>query len=107
MAAALTATPASGSIISTETVVRVDVTGASPSDASAYDADVYPTQPEIPYYIAAELSAVEKGRSHIFAVNGGAHTWNNYIFPEAGSWDLKLYDSRTDSEIATLAVTVS
>jgi hypothetical protein len=107
MVAALTITPASGSITATETVCRVDVSGADSSDDTAYDADAYPTQPEIPYYITTELDSVEQGRSHIFAVNGGAHQWNNYIFPEAGSWNVKLYDSRDDSEVATAAVTVA
>jgi hypothetical protein len=107
MAVALTCTPASGSVISTVTVCRVDVTGADNSDMSLYDEDAYPSAPEIRYYIAAELASVEQGRSHIFGVNGGKHTWDNYIFPEAGSWNLKLYDSLDDSQVATLAVTVS
>lgn len=107
MAAALTITPASGSVVATSSACRIDVSGADGNDSTAYDADLYPTSPEIRYYITAELGGVEMGRSHVFAPNGGAHTWDNYIFPEAGSWTLRLKKVSDDSDVATLAVTVS
>lgn len=107
MAAALAITPASGSVVATVSACRIDVTGAEGSDVSAFDADVYPTAPERRYYITAELGGEEKGRSHVFSPNGGAHQWNGYIFPEAGSWTLHLRDESDDSSEANLAVTVS
>lgn len=107
MAAALAITPASGSITATVSACRINVTGADGNDATAYDADAYPTSPEIRYYIITELGGEEKGRSHVFAPNGGKHEWNNYIFPEAGSWTLRLKKVSDDSDAATLSVTVS
>jgi hypothetical protein len=107
MAAALAVTPASGSVVSKVSACRIDVTGADGNDLTAYDADAYPTSPEIRYYITAELAGVEKGRSHVFAPNDGSHTWDNYIFPESGAWTLHLRKVADDTSAANLAVTVS
>ena len=107
MAAALAITPASGSVVATVSACRVDVSGADGNDLTAYDADAYPTSPEIRYYITTELGGEEKGRSHVFAPNGGAHQWFGYIFPESGSWTLHLRKVSDDSSVANLAVTVS
>lgn len=107
MAAALAITPASGSVTATVSACRIDVTGADQNDDTAYDADKYPASPEIRYYITSELSGVERGRSHVFSPNGGKHEWNGYIFPEAGSWTLRLKNAATDADVATLAVTVA
>lgn len=107
MAAALAITPASGSVTATVSACRIDVTGAEQNDLTAYDADAYPTAPEIRYYITAEEGGVEKGRSHVFSPNGGKHSYDNYIFPYAGSWTLHLRKVSDDSSVANLAVTVS
>jgi len=105
--AALAITPASGSVVATVSACRIDVTGADQNDDTAYDADQYPASPEIRYYIISELDGAEKGRSHVFSPNGGKHSYDNYIFPEAGSWTLRLKNAATDADVATLAVTVS
>lgn len=107
MAAALAITPASGSITATVSACRIDVTGADQNDLTAYDADAYPTAPEIRYYITTEESSTEYGRSHVFSPNGGKHQWNGYIFPHAGSWTLHLRKVSDDSSVANTAVTVS
>jgi hypothetical protein len=113
----LAITPASGSITGARTVCRVDVTDAPLNDDTNYDGTEggspgtpaqYPASPEIRYYIAfLDGDDVEQGRSYVFAPNGGKHTFNNYIFPYAGSWTVNLNKVSDDSTEATLAVTVS
>ena len=107
MVAALAITPESGSVTATVSACRVDVSGALGNDVTAFDADVYPTAPELRYYITSELDGVEKGRSHVFAPNGGAHQWFGYIFPESGAWTLHLRNVADDTSEANLAVTVA
>jgi hypothetical protein len=107
MAAALAITPASGSVVATVSACRIDVSGAEGNDVTQFDADIYPTAPERRYYITAEESSIEYGRSHVFAPNGGKHEYNGYIFPHAGSWTLHLRNVSDDSSEANLAVTVS
>lgn len=107
MVAALAITPASGSIEAVRDACRVDVSGAETNDVSAFDAEAYPTAPEMRYYLTFEKGGNELGRSYVFGVNGGAHQFNNYIFPEAGSWTVRLNDAADDSSVATLAVTVA
>jgi hypothetical protein len=99
--------PASGSITATRTVCRVSVADAPANDTAEYDPLIYPTSPEITYYIAFLVSGVEQGRSYVFAPNGGSHVFNNYIFPSAGSWTVNLNKVSDDSTEATLAVTVA
>ena len=113
--AALAITPASGSITAKKTVCRVDLTGADANTLTGYDGTVgyagqptqYPASPELRYYITFELGGSELGRSYVFGPDGGAHTFNNYIFPEAGSWTVRLNNAADDSSVTTLAVTVS
>lgn len=83
------------------------VEDADANDAAAYDANLYPSMPEIRYYIEATASGVDPLRSHVFAPNGGKHQWHNVIFPEAGSWTVTLHDASDDSSVATDSVTVS
>lgn len=103
----LAITPASGAITAARTVCKVTVAGAPANDATAYDPDIYPTEPEIRYYLAFSVGGVEKGRSYVFSPNGGAHVFNNYIFPSAGSWTVDLNKAADDTNEATLAVTVA
>lgn len=107
MSASLTIVPASGAITAARTVCRVTVAGATANDDTAYNALLYPASPEVRYYLAFELSSVEQGRSYVFAPNGGAHVFNNYIFPEAGSWTVHLRKTADDSSVANIAVTVA
>lgn len=108
MAAAMTVTPASGSITATKDVCKINVTGADNNDTAAYDANKYPTSPEIRYYIAFTKGGVELGRSYVFApATGGTHEFDNYTFPSSGSWTATLRKSSNDSSVATLAITVN
>ena len=44
----------------------------------------------------------------MFQVSGdGKHTWDDYIFPAAGSYTVRLRDMADDSDAATLGVTVA
>lgn len=93
MAAALAVTPASGSITAAHDFVRVDVTGGDET---------------VRCRIKAEADGAETLVSHEFQPsNAGKHTWDNVMFPAAGSWTLTLYQTSDDSSLATLAVTVA
>jgi hypothetical protein len=109
MSAALSITPASGSITAAETACKIDVTGADVNDLTAYDSQLYPTSPEIKYYLLIDAPAgTDDGRSYVFGVDSsGGHQFNNYIFPAAGSYTVRLRKAADDSDAATLAVTVS
>lgn len=109
MVAALAITPASGSITAKSTVCRVDVTGASVNDATAYNSTVYPTEPAFVYYLLFDAPAgTDDGKSYLFSPGAdGTHTFNNYIFPVAGSWTVRLRNNATGGDVATLSVTVS
>jgi len=99
--------PASGAITATKTVCRVTVAAAPTNDSAAFDPLKYPTEPAIVYYIDFTKSAVVYGKSYLFTPNGGAHVFNNYIFPSAGSWTVALKKASDNSTVATLSVTVA
>jgi hypothetical protein len=100
--ASLTITPASGSITAKKTVCRIDVSGAEnnrpPNDTGG----------EFRYYLLMDApSGTDDGKSYVFNVNGGAHQFNNYVFPAAGSWTIRLRDAVGDSDVTTLGVVVN
>lgn len=108
MSVALAIVPASGSIDATKTACRIDVTDADQNDDSAFDDDFYPASPEFRYYILGDAPSGDDLKSHVFGVSeDGGHSWNNVIFPVAGSWTLRLKDDSNDQDVATLAVTVN
>lgn len=85
---------------------RVTVSGAD-LNSGASDPDAYPVQDEQRYYLAFIKGAVEYGRSYVFAPSpDGDHVFNNYVFPSAGSWSVKLFKASDDSEVVSQAVTV-
>ena len=87
---------------------RVNVTDAPVNDSAAYDANLYPTEPEIRYYLAFEKAGADTGKSQVFSpAADGSFEFNSYIFPEAGSWTVHLRKASDDSSSANLAVTVS
>jgi hypothetical protein len=99
VAAALTLTPASGSIVHAKTQVRVDVTGASSNDASG---------DEIRLRIIGTHAGTDDLVSHEFAVShDGKHSWYGPTFPVAGTWVLTLTDTSDDSSVATANAVVS
>lgn len=107
--ASLSITPASGSITAKSSACRIDVDAATQNDLTAFDADLYPTSPEVRYYILADAPAgTDDLKSHEFSPDeDGKHSWNGVIFPAAGSWTLRLRNASDDSDVATAAVTVS
>jgi hypothetical protein len=106
--AAVTITPASGSITAAMTVCKINATSTDANDASAYNASAVPTEPELRYYFEASKSGTDSLVSHVFAPSAdGDHEWDSVIFPEAGAWTLDLKDASDDSVVATTAVTVS
>lgn len=109
MAVALSITPASGSITAKKTVCRVDVTGANVNNTAAYDSGLYPTEPAFVYYLLVDAPVgTDDGKSYLFSVNAsGNHTFNNYTFPVAGSYTVRLRNNADHSDVTTLSVTVS
>jgi hypothetical protein len=116
MAASLSITPASGSVVAAKSATKVAVAGADQNSPSAgYSGALgpnlqplqYPASPEMRYYLTFELGGAIRGKSYVFGVDEtGGHVFNNYIFPSAGSWTVRL--STVDAtSIATTAVTVS
>lgn len=106
MPVAIACTPASP--VATKSFCRIDVTGGSANTATGYSTSVYPTSPEVRYYLTFELGGNILGRSYNFAVGSdGKHSFNNYVFPEAGSWTVRLKNASNDSSVQTQAVTVS
>lgn len=106
--ATLAITPASGSITAAQDACRIDVTDADQNDDTAYDVDNYPASPEFRYRLRARLSGQDDLLSHEFGVNeDGEHSWTEVMFPAAGAWTVTLRDTSDDSQVATLAVTVS
>lgn len=109
MPAAVAITPASGSITAKTTVCKVAVTGASANILASYTTSVYPTSPQSQFYLLFDAPAgTDDGRSYVFNVaSDGTHLFNNYIFPAAGSWTIRLRKASDDSDVATASVTVS
>ena len=106
--AAITLTPASGSIIATTTAVRVNVSEADQNNDAEFDDELYPASPENRFYLLFDNPDGDDGKSYEFGVNeDGDHEFNSYIFPNAGSWVVRLRDASDDSDVTTEAVTVS
>ena len=101
--AALAITPASGSITAKKTVCRINVTGASANRAPDNTGGAYA------YYLLIDSPAgVDDGKSYAFNVGAdGKHEFNNYVFPAAGSYTVRLRDASNDTDVTTLAVTVA
>ena len=116
MAVTITVTPTNPrAIIDT---CRIDVAGASSNDASSYDDDdtgmspgntkQYPEENENRFYLLMDNPSGDDDKSYEFNVSeAGAHEFNNFIFPNAGSWTVRLRNASNDSDVQTQAVTVS
>ena len=100
MAASITVTPTSPT--AAKSACRVDVAG-NVTNSGASDTANYPVQDELRCYLAFIKGGVEYGRSYVFS--GVTHSFNDYVFPSAGSWTVKLFDV-DDNELASQAVTV-
>lgn len=112
MVAAVTPTPASGSITHLDTVVHVAVTGTASNDTSSWAAPTtaldFPTEPAIVYYLKFSKTGQDSLKSHLFSPGAdGTAQWDGIIIPAAGTWTLDLCDSADDSVIATASVIVA
>lgn len=108
MAIAITATPPTGEVIATESAVRFDITGANDNDPTTFNTANVPSMDPIPFRVIAEKTGWKTLISHEFNVsNDGEHTWDNVIFPDDGTWSVKLIDQRDDSTAATLSLVVT
>lgn len=105
MSVAIAVVPASPT--AKKSVCRVDLTGLSTNDLVAYDNTKYPTSPAFKYYLTFEVGGAVVGKSYVFSPNGGKHSFNDYIFPSAGSYTVRISNAATDASVATQAVTVS
>lgn len=107
MSAALSITPASGSVNAEKTLARIDLTGADQNDPAGYDVTKYPTEPAFAYRFRARKSGSDDLFSETFGVSeDGKHSWE-VMFPAAGAWTVTLRNTNGDSQVATMAVTVN
>lgn len=103
--ASITTTPAAPT---TAEFCKFLVASQDSNDSGNYDNAEYPSEPEIRCYLTFELGGEILGKSYVFTTNAdGEHLFNNYIFPEAGSWTVRLSNADTDASITTASVTVS
>lgn len=94
MTAALSITPASGSITAKNTVCRIDVTGADESIKQRIK-------------LTATGQTTLTSPSDFYPNDAGTQQWFSVMFPAAGTWTATLYKVSDDSSLATLAITVS
>jgi len=93
MAVTITPTPASGSITAKRDVVTFAISGADPNNEGGFNSALYPTSPEFRYVMTMVVGGIEVGRTQVFGVTpDGAFQFNGYIFPEAGTYTVQLYD---------------
>lgn len=90
--------------------VAVNVSGAGSAGyvERTGDADAQDVGTEKRYYLLVDApGGVDDARSHVFQTSSdGKHTWDDYIFPAAGAYTIRLRDMLDDTDTATLAVTV-
>lgn len=87
---------------------KFDIAGLDLNDATQYDANDTPTMPEVRYYLTFELGGDELGRSPVFACNAdGEWQFNNYMFPESGTWHVHVRKVSDDSSVKDETVTVA
>lgn len=106
--ATLAIDPVSGSVIKITSACRITVSGADDTDFTTYNAAHSPVEHPIPMIIVASKAGQDSLTSVEFNVSqDGQFVWDNLIFPTSGVWTLDLIDTRDDSGVATLAVTVA
>ena len=89
--------------------VNVSVAGTAGTVTFVSDDDSQVAGTERRYYILVDApSGVDDARSQVFQPSSdGKFTWDDYIFPEDGSYTIKLYDMLDDELQASQAVTVT
>jgi hypothetical protein len=104
--AAVAANPTSGTHLST--VFDVSCSAIAANDTRAWDAALYPSEPQITYYFKFSLSGQDSLKSPVFSTNSEALAeWHGVILPAAGSWTLGVYGAADDGTIATATVVVA
>jgi hypothetical protein len=108
MSAAVAISPVSGSVIHTVTACQITATGLSNNDSTAYDAALYPSEPELRYYFKMAATGHDSLISPQFAPSeAGLAEWHSVIVPAAATWTLTCNKVSDDSAVATASVTVS
>jgi hypothetical protein len=89
--------------------VNVSVAGTAGTVSFVSDDDSLAAGTERRYYILVDApSGVDDARSHVFQPSSdGKHSWDDYIFPEDGSYTIKVMDMADDELVASQAVTVT
>lgn len=108
MSVAIAKTPSTG--VSGSTHFRFNVTGAGLNDATAYDAEEYPTEPERRYRLEFVAPAGGQDRlSYEFApAVGGTHEVNSVVLDYVGTWTVNLIETTdSDTVVATTTVVIS
>lgn len=96
---AVTVTPTPASPVAVESFTKFDIAGLTLNETDGS---------ERRYYLTFELASVEKGRSPVFACDhDGGWQFNNYLFPEAGTWHVHVRKVSDDSSVKDQSVTVS
>lgn len=108
MSVTLAILPTSGNITAAQSFCKVTVAGGVENTATGYSTLAYPQSPEVRYYLTFELGGEVLGRSYTFGVDAdGGHVFPNYVFPESGSWTVRISKVSDDSSVATASVTVA
>lgn len=89
-------------VTAAKTAVHVSCADADSNDDTAYDNTLYPASPAVTYYFSAEKSGIDSLVSHVFTPNGGAHVWDNVVFPDDGTWTIHLRKTADDSSVANV-----
>ncbi len=106
MAVTVTVTPTSPT--AARDFCKFDIAGLDLNDATTFDANDSPSMEEVRYYLTFELDSVELGRSNVFACNAdGEWQFNNYMFPESGTWHVHVRKVSDDSSVKDETVTVA
>lgn len=109
MTAAVSITPASGSITHLVNACQISASGLTPNDSTAYSTAVYPTEPAITYYFKLAATGHDSLKSPIFSPSSaGDAIWpGSVIFPAAATWTLTVNKVSDDSAVATASVVVA
>jgi len=89
--------------------VNVTVAGTAGTVTFVSDDDSLVAGTEKRYYILVDAPVgVDDARSVVFSPSAdGKFTWDDYIFPEDGSYTIKVLDMADDELVASQAVTVT
>ena len=87
------------------TCVRVDAAGLTVNDSAAFSASIYPTEPQILYYIEATGSGGTTLTSERFG--GPAFSVQCWMFDAAATYTVAVKKDSDDSTVASTTIVVS